>query len=312
MNPSKNVSGVIMPEKQVRVFGVPMDLGQNRRGVDMGPSAVRYAQLHEKIQELGYTTYDEGNIVVSQAEETSKTSPANSNAHFLPQVTQVCQSIYDAIINNWDDNEFGLFIGGDHSISIGTVTAVASRKNIGVLWVDAHTDMNTPQSSPSGNIHGMSLAVLLGDGSPELVNLGHDGAKLQPEQVAVIGVRSVDSVERIKVNESGIRAYTMRDIDEQGIATIANKVLAQFADRDAIHVSFDLDSCDPRFAAGVGTPVMGGLNYREAHLLMEMLADSGKVCSMDIVEINPILDTLNRTASIGVEMVLSLLGQQIL
>lgn len=301
-----------MQQKQVRIFGVPMDLGQNRRGVDMGPSAVRYAQLHEKLQTLGCTTFDEGNILVSQAEETSESQPAKTNAHFLPQVTQVCQSIYDAITDRWGDDEFGLFIGGDHSISIGTVSAVASRKNVGVLWVDAHTDMNTPQSSPSGNIHGMSLAVLLGDGSPELVNLGYDGAKLTPEQVAVIGVRSVDPVERLKVNESGIKAYTMRDIDEQGIATVASKVLNQFADRDAIHVSFDLDSCDPRFAGGVGTPVMGGLNYREAHLLMEMLADSGKVCSMDIVEINPILDTQNRTAEIGVEMILSILGQQIL
>lgn len=301
-----------MHQKQVRVFGVPMDLGQNRRGVDMGPSAIRYAQLHEKIQALGYTTYDEGNIAVSQAEETNGALVSNTNAHFLPQVTQVCQSIYDAIINCWDDNELGLFIGGDHSISIGTVAAVTSRKNVGVLWVDAHTDMNTPESSPSGNIHGMSLAVLLGDGSPELVNLGYDGTKLKPDQVAVIGVRSVDSVERVKVNESGIQAYTMRDIDEQGIAAVANKVLAQFADRDGIHVSFDLDSCDPRFARGVGTPVMGGLNYREAHLLMEILADSGKVCSMDVVEINPILDTRNETAAIAVEMILSILGQQIL
>ena len=301
-----------MQQKQVRVFGVPMDLGQNRRGVDMGPSAVRYAQLHEKIQALGYMIYDEGNIEVSQAEEARQPLPSDTNAHFLPQVTQVCQAIYEAISARWDEKEFGLFIGGDHSISIGTIAAVTSRKNIGVLWVDAHTDMNTPQSSPSGNIHGMSLAVLLGEGVPELVNLGYDGVKLKPEQVAVVGVRSVDVLERVAVNRSGIQTYTMRDIDEQGIATVANKVLAQFAGLDGIHVSFDLDSCDPRFAAGVGTPVMGGLNYREAHLLMEMLADSGKVCSMDIVEINPILDTYNQTAEIGVEMTLSLLGQHIL
>lgn len=301
-----------MQQKQVRVFGVPMDLGQSRRGVDMGPSAVRYAQLHEKIQALGYTTIDEGNIRVSQAEQPSKLLESDTNAHFLPEVTQVCQSIYHAITSRWAEDEFGLFIGGDHSISIGTVSAVTSRKNIGVLWVDAHTDMNTPQTSPSGNIHGMSLAVLLGNGSPELVNLGYNGAKLKPEQVAVLGIRSVDVIERNNVHESGIRTYTMRDIDEQGIATVANKVLAQFADRDAIHVSFDLDSCDPSFARGVGTPVMGGLNYREAHLLMEMLADSGKVCSMDMVEINPILDTSNHTAEIGVAMVLSILGQQIL
>ena len=300
-----------MPQKQVRIFGVPMDLGQNRRGVDMGPSAVRYAHLHEKIQALGYTTYDEGNIRVSEAEENQQTL-SSTNAHFLPQVTQVCQATYSTIVDRWEDDEFGLFIGGDHSISIGTIAAVTSRKHVGVLWVDAHTDMNTPERSPSGNIHGMSLAVLLGDGAPELVNIGYDGAKLKPEQIAVVGVRSVDPSERIAVKESGISVYTMRDIDEQGLTTVANQVLTQFEPFDCIHVSFDLDSCDPRYAGGVGTPVMGGFNYREAHLLMELLADSGKVCSMDIVEINPILDTQNRTAEIGVEMILSILGQQIL
>jgi len=301
-----------MNNKQVRIFGVPMDLGQNRRGVDMGPSAVRYAQLHEKLNALGYVSLDEGNIEVSQAEESPQANPSNINAHFLPQVAKVCQAIYDAITECWQDDDFGLFIGGDHSISIGTVAAVASRKNIGVLWVDAHTDMNTPETSPSGNIHGMSLAVLLGQGTPDLVNVGSQGAKLSPDQVAVVGVRSVDQVERVQVKKSGIKVYTMRDIDEQNIATIADQVLEQFADRDAIHVSFDLDSCDPRYAPGVGTPVMGGLNYREAHLLMELLADSGKVCSMDVVEINPILDNRNRTAEIGVEMILSILGQQII
>lgn len=301
-----------MHNKQVRIFGVPMDLGQNRRGVDMGPSAVRYANLHDKLIALGYTPHDEGNIVVAQAEETLETSPSNVNALFLPQVTQVCRAIYNDIIECWGDNEFGLFLGGDHSISIGTVAAVASQKDIGLLWVDAHTDMNTPQTSPSGNIHGMSLAVLLGNGAPELVNIGTEGAKLTADQVAVVGVRSVDSQERNTVKDSGISVYTMRAIDELGIADIAAQVLEQFAHRDAIHVSFDLDSCDPRYAPGVGTPVMGGLNYREAHLLLEMLADSGKVCSMDIVEINPILDNRNQTAEIGVEMILSVLGQQII
>lgn len=301
-----------MHNKQVRIFGVPMDLGQNRRGVDMGPSAVRYANLHDKLIALGYTPHDEGNIVVAQAEETLETSPSNVNALFLPQVTQVCRAIYEGIIECWGENEFGLFLGGDHSISIGTVAAVASQKNIGLLWVDAHTDMNTPQTSPSGNIHGMSLAVLLGNGAPELVNIGTDGAKLSADQVAVVGVRSVDGHERTTVKDSGISVYTMRAIDELGIADIAAQVLEQFAHRDAIHVSFDLDSCDPRYAPGVGTPVMGGLNYREAHLLLEMLADSGKVCSMDIVEINPILDNRNQTAEIGVEMILSVLGQQII
>ncbi len=300
-------------QKQVRIFGVPMDLGQNRRGVDMGPSAIRYAQLGEKLQALGYTASDEGNIVVAQAEETSQDDVVtDTNAHFLPEVTQVCRSTYDAIMDCWQDNEFGLFIGGDHSISIGTISAVAQRKNIGVLWVDAHTDMNTPETSPSGNIHGMSVAVLLGKGPSRLVNIGGEGATLQPEQVAMIGVRDVDMDEATRVRDSGITVHTMRHVDEKGIVSIAEKVLAQFADRDYIHVSFDLDSCDPRHVPGVGTPVMGGLTYREAHLLMELLADSGKVCSMDVVECNPILDDRNATAEIAVEMILSILGKNIL
>jgi len=301
-----------MDKKQVRLFGVPMDLGQNRRGVDMGPSAIRYAQLGEKLQALGYVTHDEGNIVVSQAEESPEDyTDKHINAHFLPQVAQVCQATYEAISQCWQDDEFGLFIGGDHSISIGTITAVAQRKNIGVLWVDAHTDMNTPETSPSGNIHGMSVAVLLGEGPKALLDVGGQTI-LQPEQIAMIGVRDVDIEEAMRVRQSGITVHTMREVDEYGIVAMAKRVLDQFADRDYIHVSFDLDSCDPRYAPGVGTPVMGGLSYREAHLLMELLADSGKVCSMDVVEVNPILDNRNRTAEIAVEMILSILGKNIL
>lgn len=301
-----------MRDKQVRIFGVPMDLGQNRRGVDMGPSAVRYAQLGEKLQALGFVTHDEGNITVSQAEETPEDyTDKQINAHFLPQVAKVCQKTYESIVECWGENEFGLFIGGDHSISIGTITAVAQRKNVGVLWVDAHTDMNTPETSPSGNIHGMSMAVLLGDGAQTLLDVGGHTV-LQPEQIAMIGVRDVDTTEAVRVRESGITVHTMREVDEKGIVSVAKQILEQFADRDHIHVSFDLDSCDPRYAPGVGTPVMGGLSYREAHLLMELLADSGKVCSMDVVEVNPILDNRNRTAEIAVEMILSILGKNIL
>lgn len=301
-----------MAQKTVRIFGIPMDLGQNRRGVDMGPSAIRYAQLKERIQKLGFTAHDEGNISVSQAEETVTSVDSSINAHFLPQVTQVCQSTYEAITDCWQDNEFGLFIGGDHSLSIGTIAAVAARGNVGVLWVDAHTDMNTPQTSPSGNIHGMSVATLLGDGAESLVNIGYTGAKLKAQNVAMIGIRSVDGIERDTVRKSGVTVHTMSDTDMQGISVIAQKILEQFAHLDRIHVSFDLDSCEPRIAPGVGTPVMGGLTYREAHLLMEILSASGKVFSMDVVEINPILDSGNQTAEIAVEMILSLLGKQIL
>jgi arginase len=301
-----------MKPRTVRIFGIPMDLGQNRRGVDMGPSAVRYAQLHERIQQLGFTACDEGNISVAQAEQSDVVDDGTVNAHFLRQVTQICQNTYQAIQKSWQEGEFGLFIGGDHSLSIGTVSAVAARGEIGVLWVDAHTDMNTPQSSPSGNIHGMSVATLLGHGADELVNLGYAGAKIKPENVAMVGIRSIDAVERKRVRGSGITVHTMREIDEQGISVIAHQVLDQFAHLERIHVSFDLDSCDPSFAGGVGTPVKGGLSYREVHLLMEILSDSNKVFSMDVVEINPILDNHNETAETAVEMILSLLGKQIL
>jgi arginase len=278
----------------------------------MGPSAVRYAQLHEKLHRLGYQTRDEGNVAVAQVEEIAEPPRLEINAHYLPQVAAVCQRAYDALMECWGTDEIGLFIGGDHTISIGTAAAAAKRGEIGVIWVDAHTDMNTPESSPSGNIHGMSLAVLLGDGPAELVDIGYAGAKLKPENTAIVGVRSVDNIERQRVRASGVTAYTMRDIDEQGISAVAGKVLEQFAHLDRIHVSFDLDSCDPRFAPGVGTQAIGGLTYREAHLLMEILADSGKACSMDVVEINPILDIQNRTAEVAVEMVMSLLGSRIL
>ncbi len=299
-------------QKHVNIFGIPMDLGQNRRGVDMGPSAVRYAQLGEKLQTLGYIAHDEGNITVSQAEESPEDyTDKHINAHFLPQVAKVCQATYSSIVECWRDDAFGLFIGGDHSVSIGTITAVAQRKNIGVLWIDAHTDMNTPETSPSGNIHGMSMAVLLGDGPQKLLDVGGHTV-LDPDQVAMIGVRDVDKDEAMRVRESGITVHTMREVDENGIVAIAHRVLDQFKDRDHIHVSLDLDSCDPRYAPGVGTPVFGGLSYREAHLLMELLADSGKVCSMDVVEVNPILDDRNRTAEIAVEMILSILGKNIL
>lgn len=295
----------------VRIFGIPMDLGQNRRGVDMGPSAVRYAGLGERITNLGYAVHDMGNISVPQAEENT-TPTSEAEAHHLPQVAAVCQRVYEAITSQWQDDEFGLFIGGDHSISIGTVAAAANQADVGLVWVDAHADMNTSQTSPSGNIHGMSAAVLLGDGSQTLVNVGTDGAKLQPEQVTMVGVRSIDGQERARVHQRGLTVYTMRDVDEQGISAVAQQILSQFATRERLHISFDLDSIDPRHAPGVGTPVMGGLSYREAHLLLEILADSGKACSMDVVEINPILDSGNRTAELAVEMVLSLLGKQIL
>lgn len=299
-----------MNQTIVRVFGVPMDLGQNRRGVDMGPSALRYAGLQEQLLRMGFITYDAGNIVVPQAEEPHTDAPYH--AHFLPEVTHVCQLTYERIVECWQPGEVGLFVGGDHSISIGTIAAVRQRTDAGVIWVDAHADFNTPQSSPSGNIHGMSVAVLLGDGAPDLVNVGYVGAKLKADDVVMIGVRDVDPPERERLRHSGITVYTMREIDELGISAVMRRILEQFENRSHLHISFDLDSCDPGFAPGVGTPVLGGLSYREAHLLMEILADSHKVRSMDVVEINPILDNRNATAQAAVEMIASLLGKRIL
>ncbi len=298
--------------KRARIFGIPMDLGQNRRGVDMGPSALRYANLQQKLEQLGYDVHDEGNVPVTEVEQIDDETTAN--ARFLPQVTSVCQHTYDAISTCLQPGEFGIFLGGDHSISIGTVSAVvgAMPGEVGVVWVDAHADMNTPQTSPSGNIHGMSVAVLLGDGAESLVTMGGAGAKLKPEHIAMVGIRDLDPEEREYVRQTGVTIYSMRDVDERGIAEIARRILNQFAHLQRLHISFDLDSCDPTLTPGVGTPVRGGLRYREAHLLMEIFADSGKVHTMDVVEVNPILDVGNSTAEIAVEMVLSLAGKRIL
>jgi arginase len=287
-----------------------MDLGQNRRGVDMGPSAIRYANLQAKLHAIGYTAYDMGNIAVPQAEE--KTDSPTINAHYLPEVAQVCRAVYDQIVQTLQVDEMGVFMGGDHSIAMGTVAAAAQHAEIGLIWVDAHTDMNIPATSPSGNIHGMALAALLGAGPDELISIGGTGAKVKPQNVVLVGVRDVDVLERVRVKDSGITVYTMRDIDENGMATIAREILYDFQRLPTIHVSFDLDSCEPRIAPGVGTPVAGGLTFREAHLLMEMLADSGKVRTMDVVEVNPILDIENRTAKVAVEMITSLFGKRIL
>jgi arginase len=314
-----------MIAKIVRIFGVPMDLGQNRRGVDMGPSAIRYAGLQEYLKRIGYITHDGGNIIAPQKEEmedalinapSSDTSPTDlpltQNAHHLVQVARVCQQVYEHTAESLQHGEHVIFLGGDHSISIGSVAAVARQDRIGVLWVDAHADFNTPQSSPSGNIHGMGVAALLGDGPSELVNIGYEGAKLDAAQVAMIGIRDLDAEERKRLIRSGIDVHTMRQLDEHGMATIARMVLDRFIDMDHIHVSLDLDALDPSVAPGVGTPVSGGLRYREAHLLMEILADSNKVQSVDVVEVNPILDRENKTAKVAVELLASLFGQRIL
>ncbi len=285
-----------------------MDLGQNRRGVDMGPSAVRYAGLQARLARLGHEVHDEGNVYVPNPEE----EVAEGKARRLEAVTAVCKDIYTIGRKCAECDEFAIFLGGDHSISIGTVAAAAQDGPIGLIWVDAHGDFNTPESSPSGNIHGMPVAVLAGQGPEPLVNVGYPGVKVHPTHMVQIGIRNLDPAERDRLTHSGISVYTMRHLDELGMAAVARQALDRLRHVARIHLSLDLDCLDPSEAPGVGTPIPGGLTYREAHLLMEILGDSGRVTSMDVVEINPILDEGNKTAELAVELVASLLGQRIL
>jgi arginase len=285
-----------------------MDLGQNRRGVDMGPSVLRLANLKPRLERLGLEVVDNGNVQVPIPEEAI----VEGTSQRMKAVAEVCQSVYDFGRKCIQEHDFALFLGGDHSISIGTVAASAENERLGLLWVDAHGDFNTPDTSPSGNIHGMPVAALIGEGAPELVNVGYPGAKLRPSQIVMIGIRDLDDSERDRLSRSGIHVFTMRHIDEFGIASVAQQALDRLRHVTRIHVSLDMDSLDPDVAPGVGTPVPGGLTYREAHLLMEMLNDSGRVQSCDVVEINPILDNGNHTAELAVELIASLLGQRIL
>jgi arginase len=285
-----------------------MDLGQSRRGVDMGPSALRYAGLNDRLRRLGYHIEDHGNIETPVRD----TLPPEGGLAFLPAVMQTCELIYQAGRTAKAAGATPIFVGGDHSIALGAIGGVTHHQPAGVLWIDAHGDFNTPHTSPSGNIHGMPLAALLGHGPTELVNVGRAGPLLTPAQVILIGVRDLDPGERRLLKDSGIGIYTMHDIDKRGVAAVAEEALARLSRFAHLHVSLDMDSLDPDEAPGVGTPVAGGLTYREAHLLMEIIAGSAQVGSLDVVEINPILDYRNRTALIATELIASLLGQTIL
>jgi len=297
-----------MQRRKVCLVGVPMDLGQNRRGVDMGPSAIRYAGLGERLTTLGYEIRDLGNVPVPVPEATS----GSGGLRHLPAISATCGKIYETAGDCYDEETIMIYLGGDHSISIGTVASSCHAGPVGLLWVDAHGDFNTPASSPSGNVHGMPLAVLLGDGAQELVDVGYPGPKLSPAEIVLLGVRDLDPGEQKALVEKSINVFTMRDIDELGMASIARQALARLSHFDRIHISFDMDCLEPSVAPGVGTPVPGGLSYREAHLLMEILAESGKVSAVDIVEVNPILDDGNRTADMAVKLLESLLGKRIL
>jgi arginase len=296
--------------RSIDIFGVPMDLGQRRRGVDMGPSALRYAGIDDALRRLGHTVNDNGNLLVPLPENEP---PDDSRARHLESVAGVCRDVYHHALTCLEHDETAVFLGGDHSISIGTVSAMdAHGGDVGVIWVDAHGDFNTPDITPSGNIHGMALAALMGRGPKELAGIGHDRPKLKPSEAVIIGARDLDPLERVALREAGVLVITMRDIDEKGMAAAAHQALERLSNLKKLHISLDMDSLDPMEAPGVGTPVPGGLAYREAHLLMEILSDSGKVASLDIVEVNPILDDRNRTARLGVELAASLFGQQIL
>ncbi len=285
-----------------------MDLGQSRRGVDMGPSAMRYAGLDDRLRELGCEVRDCGNVEIPVRDMLVR----EGGLPYLKPVVEGCRAIYAAAEQASAGGELPVFLGGDHSIAIGTVGAATLAGPTGLLWIDAHADFNTPETSPSGNLHGMPLAVLTGDGPPELVDLGRPGPKLPAADAVLIGVRDLDPGERRRLRASRVGVYSMRDVDERGIGQVAREALTRLEHCPRIHVSLDLDVLDPREAPGVGTPVAGGLTYREAHLLMETIATTGRVTSIDLVEINPILDTRNRTAELAVDLLASALGKSIL
>ncbi len=304
-----------MRRPQIAIIGAPLDLGAGRRGVDMGVSAVRFANLGQRLAELGYKVEDLGNVATEQPERV----PAGSgNARYLPQIAHTCARLAECVEAALARASLPLVIGGDHSIAIGTVAGAAkhlrrSRKRLGLVWIDAHPDMNTPETSPSGNVHGMPLACIVGMGPRKLTHLVGFAPKIDPKNVALVGIRDVDALEKPHVRDSGVRAFTMRDIDERGMRAVMEEALEiAGAGTDGLHVSLDMDSVDPEIAPGVGTPVRGGLSYREAHLAMEMIGDCGRMTSMDVVEVNPVFDEANRTAQLAVELVLSALGKRIL
>jgi arginase len=292
---------------RVTILGIPMDLGAGRRGVDMGPSAIRLARLAGSLRAMGHDLQDAGNVEAAIAE----TLHDQSGLHYADAIAGACRRAYQTL-RELPRDVFPIVLGGDHSVSMGSVSGVAAAGRTGVLWIDAHADLNTPGTSPSGNIHGMPLAHLLGHGDERLLDIWGGGAVVDPRDLVFIGLRSVDPAERAFIAEHGLKVFTMKDIDRRGIAEVAREAIEHLGDVKRLHVSFDADALDPDIAPGVGTPVPGGLSYREAHLLMELLSDASCVTSLDLVEVNPILDVQNKTAHIMVEMATSLLGKTIL
>lgn len=300
-------------QKKVTIVGVPMDLGQMRRGVDMGPSAIRCAGVKEKLESLSFDVEDLGDILVKQRDDEKGlyTSGKLKNLTENADANQLLSEKVDSIVQS---GSFPLILGGDHSIAIGTLAGVAKHyENLGVIWYDAHGDLNTEETSPSGNIHGMPLAVSLGLGNADLTNIGGYSPKVKPENVILIGARSLDEGERALIKEKGIKVYTMHEIDRLGMARVMEEAIAYLKERtDGVHLSLDLDGLDPAECPGVGTPVAGGISYRESHLAMELLEEAGILTSAEFVEVNPVLDERNKTAEAAVALIGSLMGEKLL
>ena len=300
---------------QIAILGAPLDFGAGRRGVDMGPSALRLAGLNAKLHAMGYDVRDLGNVPVAQQETIDEGS---ANAKYLAPIAQCCAELARTVSDVVEKGQFPLVLGGDHSVAAGTVAGISNafkkrNQKIGVIWIDAHADMNTPEISPSGNVHGMPLASCLGSGPRELTDIFGYAPKMEGRNTVLIGLRDVDEREREMVRSLGVVAFTMRDIDELGLRKIMEQAIAAACDGTAgFHLSLDMDAVDPDEAPGVGTPVRGGMSYREAHLSMEMICDSNKMLSMEVVEVNPVLDEANRTALLGIELIMSAMGKKIL
>ena len=295
---------------QIDIIGVPIDLGADRRGVDMGPSAIRYALLHQKLKEMGFALEDQGNIEVPIQETCEITDP---KLKYIDCIVPMARRVAGAVATSIQGDRFPLVLGGDHSLSVGSIRGAAKHHRLGVLWIDAHADFNTAETTPSGNIHGMPLAALCGLGDPRLVCLWEETPPvIDPKRVAVIGARDLDPGERRNLREAGVMVQSMEQIDRLGMVAALEKAIEQVSrDVDGIYLSFDMDALDPRHAPGVGTPVPGGLTYREAHLACEVVAATGRLIGMEIVEVNPILDVQNQTAVLAVEFIRSALGLRV-
>ena len=320
----------LQDDQEVHILGVPMDHGAGRRGVGMGPSAIRIAGLQDKLKALGLAFVDHGDLLIRDVERAGQqAAKVEGKANHLPMIARACDALHEHVKRIVKKDAFPLVIGGDHSIAIGTIAGLMAaykeeeaelRKDepkteltLGVIWIDAHGDLNTPHTSPSGNIHGMPVSCALGQGPKELTHIGGFAPKVYPNDIVLVGLRDLDRQEKAGILDSGVHAFTMKDIDERGMAAVMRDAI-NLATRntDYLHVSFDIDSVDPRIAPGTGTTVFGGLTYREAHLAMEMIAESDALTSLELVEVNPILDVHNQTGQLAVDLIASALGKTIL